>query len=369
MNLYELERKRNKNIERKQSTQQKLWNANIGLSEAAQLEQQTKEELYDARVKHENTIMGRNFTQSRSAIRKRMISEKMRFESNYKEELFKEAVYNLYMESLLLDDDFKELYSENLRELCFSTVSDLMKERKITLKSLGENSSVFIQDLVSLCEETAKKEADEKYDITKIGAEVNNKTKVLNEKPEKEDVMEKGKALMSELLQGPDAVDDVVKDKVINMVRCQQDFEEKEEMVKGEIADETVDGSVLDARSEDELEAKRLSDLADIDDDVNDTFDFPEINEAMMLQTNRIRRPNKLQEEDIFKSLQINIASKALKESALSESHSADINMDLVYAEALSYYTLLETLHTARIVEFTAREARSLAKELVFRSK
>ena len=377
MNLFDAERKRNKNIARKVSDNEKLWNANVALSESMIRENELIEEVAVNKIKNESNSIGRQMTQTRSSMRRKLIAEKMRFENECKNELFKEAVFHIFMEALLLDDDFKEMYSENLKELCYNTLDEMMKERNITLTSLGETASVYIQDLVTLCEETAKEEADDKYDIKKLNANIPANASILNEKPCKK---AKGEQLVEELNEDDiDQVDDIVKDKVIRMVRAQQDAEERENMMKQEIEDETIPLEELDARSDEEMAnrtaMKQLDEIEDAEPDngeerdlIDDMEDMEEaeVNEAAMLSMNRIRRPNKLQEEDIFTSLKINLANKALSENTLNE---ANINMDLIFAEALAYYTLLETLHTSRIVEFTPREARSLAKELIFRGQ
>ena len=146
-----------------------------------------------------------------------------------------------------------------------------------------------------------------------------------------------------------------------------------DDMEREELDMETEDPAEIDARSEQEMAEKQMQDTQDAmdmeEDAINDDeFDLPEMNESALIPIGRIRKSGKLLEESLFKSLQINIASKMLKENALSESGKVDINMDLVLAETLSYYTLLETLYTSRIINFQPSEVRSLAKELVFRS-
>ena len=370
MNLLESERKRSKHAEMKVSESKKIWDANALINESMIRENELLNEVNINKIKNESNTIGKHMTTTRSSMRRKLISEKMRFEKECKDELFKEAVFHIFMEALLLDDSFKELYSENLRELCYSTLNELMKERNITLNSLGENACVFIQDLVTLCEETAKGEADEKYDIKKLNANIPSNASILNEKPKKSC---SGKKLVEEL-EDVEEVDDAIKNKVITMVRAQQEVDEKQELIKQEIEDETIPLDELDARSDKEMEDLAIRRLDDIDendpDDEENGFGFlsdDTVNEAALLSINRIRRPNKLQEEDIFTSLQINLVNKAMSESKIGEN--VNIDMNLIFAEALAYYTLLETLHTTRIVEFTPREARSLAKELIFRGQ
>ena len=314
-------------------------------------------------------------TRSRSALRRKMISEKINFEQQLKQDLFRESVYDIVMEALLLDDDFKEMYSENIRELCYNTLDDMMSERNITLKYLGENASVLIQDIVSLCEETAKDAADKMFDLSKVNSKADSKDVILNEKNKKAKLCSEDK---EEFQARKDletkSIADAVRDKVVAVVRKEQEMAEIDDMENEELDAETEDFDSVDARSQQEIDALHSDELDSVnegiedDEFMEDEFGLPSIQESQSLKLNRLRRPGILQ-ESLFKSLQINIANKALKERpGLSESGMNNL-MDIVLAEAITYYTLLETLHTSRIINFTPNEVRSLAKELVFRSK
>ena len=374
MNLFEYERKVNSKNPKQLSTQDKLFNECMNINEQQRENAKTMAENYENKRRRESNLIGESMIYSRSALRRKMISEKIKYENLMKEELFKESVYDIFMEALLLDDDFKELYSENLKQMCYSTLDDLMKEHNVTLKTLGETSSVFIQDIITLCEETAKEEADKIFDVHKINDKKAAKDTILNEKNKKTKLDEEGKKefkLAKELETS--SIADAIKEKVVNVVRSEQEMAEMDNMEREELDMETEDPADIDARSEQEMAEKQMQDTQDAmdmeEDAINDDeFDLPEMNESALIPIGRIRKSGKLLEESLFKSLQINIASKMLKENALSESGKVDINMDLVLAETLSYYTLLETLYTSRIINFQPSEVRSLAKELVFRS-
>ena len=376
MSLFDLERKLNSKNPKKMSDRDKLYNECMNLDEQLVEQTKTNEQLERERRISESNALGESMVYSRSALRRKLIAEKVRYENLMKENLFKEAVYDIFMESLLLDDDFKDLYSENLREMCYSTLDDLMKEHNVTLKSLGESSSVFVQNIVSLCEDTAKDEADKLFDVLKVNDPKAAKETILNEKNKRAKLDEEGKkefTLAKEL--ETKSIAEAVKEKVVNVVRAEQELADMDNMERDELDMETEDPADIDARSEQEL-ADREMRMANEDptmgeesiNDDSEDFSLPDINESAKLPINRIRKQNKLQEESLFRSLQLNIASKAMREQSLSESGKVNIDMDLVLAEALSYYTLLESLHTARIIEFKPSEVRSLAKELVFRT-
>ena len=375
MNLFEYERKLNSKNPKKSSTVDKMYNESVRINERNAEKNKIMSEASQENRKTQANLVGEGMIYSRSALRRKLISEKIKYENLMKETLFKESVFDIFMESLLLDDDFKDMYSENLRQMCYETLDDLMSRRNVTIKKLGENSSVFIQDIVTLCEETAKDEADKLFDVHKVNDKQAAKDTILNEKNKKAKLDEQSKKefnLAKEL--DTKSIAEAVKEKVVNVIRQEQEAAEMDDMDKEEIDMETEDPADIDMRTEEELAAKEMDDAqvaGEVEEDAvnDDDFEMADLGEASSLSIGRIRRPNKLQEESLFRSLQLNIASKALKENAMQESSKVNINMDLVLAETLSYYTLLETLHTARIIEFTPKDVRSLAKELVFRTK
>lgn len=371
MNLFDMERSLTKN-----KTNNKKLTESVNLHQALEDESErikrnnllAEEAHYEYRRQHANEL-GANMLNSRSARRKKLISEKAKFETALKEHLFMESIFDIFMESLLLDDDFKQLYQENLRELCESSVKPLMEEHNVTLKSLAESSSMHVKNIIALCEETAKKEADKNFNIKSINDKASTDDVILNEKDKKTKLSEEdmNEFNLQKRLETDD-IADIVRDKVVRVVRKEQEVVEMDDMERQEIEDQTEDPAAVDARSEEEIANQRMADMQFMDDQMNDDFDMP-VSENFILPVSRVKRPNKLQEESLFRSLQINIAGKTLHESGnLSEGQEIHLDMDKVLAESLCYYTLLETLHTARIIEFTAPTVRSMCKDLVYQA-
>ncbi len=361
------------------------------ISESATMNQQ--------RTASMNTA-GSKMVGSRATLRKHMIAEKVKFETELKENLFLESIYDIYLESLLLDDEFIEGYSENLRSLFMDTTKQLFAENNINMKELGESSCVYIKDIISLCEDVAKEQADKIFDLSKTKTQ-EGKEQILNEKDKKKEAElsdEDKKDFDKKKEAETEAISTAVKEKVVDVVRKEQKAAEKSENDKDELETET-DEEVMDAKEdmeEDQEKAKakksddkdedgadedKADESEELDDvkwgkqakkgkksDEDDDIEVEDLAEAAKLERNDIRIPNKLAEESLFRSLQINISNKMIKESTengLSESETV-LDMDLVLAESLAIYTLLETLHTARIVEFDAKKVRSLSKELLY---
>ena len=341
---------------------------------------------------------GFGLTGTNSSIRKRTLSEKYQYQEQLKHELFINSIYDIFMEALLLDDDFKYQYEGNLYKLVEDTTMELMKEHNVTMKSLMENSSLMMQNIIELCEETAKQQADEKYNVK----DIKNK-EILNEKNKK---AKDGQLMDSDCKRDFDCekeyetqtIAEAIRDKVVAVVRREQELAEQEKEDDEEIKTQTEPLEELDRRSQQELnsdinglpvdEAGEVGDDP-LNDDGHSTADIerlavanklgagdgdetPEeiedgnhddlIKTESQLLHRRIRKHGILQ-ESLFKSIQMNIAHKSLNEQKLNESTSVQLNMDMVFAEALAYYTLLETLHTARIIEFKPSEVRKMAKQ------
>ena len=344
---------------------------------------------------------GFGLTGTNSSIRKRTLSEKYQYQEQLKHELFINSIYDIFMEALLLDDDFKYQYEGNLYKLVEDTTMELMKEHNVTMKSLMENSSLMMQNIIELCEETAKQQADEKYNVK----DIKNK-EILNEKNKK---AKDGQLMDSDSKRDFDCekeyetqtIAEAIRDKVVSVVRREQEMAEQEKEENAEIESQTEPLEELDRRSQQELnsdvyglpveEAGGIGDdplfhdghstadierLAvagklgagdaedtpeEIEDGNNDDEDDLLRTESQLLHR-RIRKHGFLQ-ESLFKSIQMNIAHKSLNEQQLNESTNVQLNMDMVFAEALAYYTLLETLHTARIIEFKPSEVRKMAKD------
>ena len=384
------------------SSQSKLQESYNGLIEKQKENAMIRD--YDTLSEQKQNIKRAGFglAGTNSSIRRKTLSEKYQYQENLKNALFINSVYDIFMEALLLDDDFKDQYAGNLYRLVEETTLQLMSERNITLNSLSKHSSLLMQNIIDLCEETAKCQADEKYNVK----DVKNK-EILNEKNKK---TKDGKLMESDAKREFDCekeyetqtIAEAIKDKVVAVVRREQELAEQEKEINSEIESETEPLEELDRRSREEMfsdvdglpmdEAAGIGDdplfhdghsTADIerlavagklgagnadetDEEIEDGNHDDEEYDARKTESEilhrRIRKHGILQ-ESLFKSLQMNIAQKSLQEQKLNESSNVELNMDMVFAEALAYYTLLETLHTARIVEFKPSEVRKMAKE------
>lgn len=312
------------------------------------------EEHFESRSKAISR-MADQFGTSRQGSRKKILAEKFRFRNTLRDKLFLESVYDIFMEALVLDQGFKEKYAGNFYKLTEDMVGELFASGQLSYKSISENGSQVIQTVLQLCEATADKEATDKFDMdkanTKKGAILNEKDKEVKMSKEAKGDFDDKKTMETK------SIANAVADKVVTVIRDEQDQADEDQKLQEEIEEKTLP-------KEDEQDAGVTEDAVDTEDDNMD--DAGSVAESMKM----IRIPNKVTQHSLFKSLQINIANKNLSEmKQLSEStgEAVNLDMDLVFAESIAYYTLLETLYTTRLIDLKATEMRKFAKELIYK--
>jgi hypothetical protein len=290
----------------------------------------------------------------------------MRFRNTLRDKLFMESVFDMFMEGLVLDEDFKETYKGNFYQMCQEEVTKLFESGQLNYKNIEQNGSETVKFVLALCEETADKEAKFKFDVSKADNKSDSK-KLLTEK--KKDCTCEGACscniTLSKEAKGDfdekkafetNTIGGVVKDKVVQVIRDEQKQSDKEQEI-----DEAISTKL---NPEPELDEGAEPKDAGIKTDEGDVGGLSE-------GVRMVRRPNKVAQYSLFKSLQVSIANKNLQEmkSNLSEDESIELNMDLVLAESIAYYTLLETLYTTRLVSPNASELRGYAKGLTLVKK
>lgn len=278
----------------------------------------------------------KDFNMSRVNIGKKNFIAKSLYRKRLTEKLFTECVYDIFMEALLLDEDFKYLYSDNFYKLTEDTLNTLIKDGKTSYAQIKENGAGPIANILRLCENAANRSTDE---IFNPDAMKSNK-EILNEKDKEEEPsvdMEVKNELDTKTEQDKTEIAEVVKDKVIETIRTEQEIAENEQEIN------------------DAIEEK----LSDVNDDT-----------AISENIRMIRIPNRVRRNTLFKSIQLNICKRVLNESAETEEEQENIkvDMDIVMAESIAYYTLLETFYTANIINITPSELREFSKELVFKN-
>ena len=401
----------------------------------------------------------------RRALRHRLNSLKFEAKKNMTKKLFLENFYDLYDQSLLLDEDFKFSHTKSLYNLCETTINNLIEQGYTSWDKIKNDSSKFLQEMYALCEDAADKSASMNVNTDSVKKSKVGDDAIINEKKEQEkaeevDVVEEEK-VKKKTKDGKKKASEVVKDKVTETLKKEKEASEKEEENKEEIKeksktkkekekeseesteeedtdtegeedsdeessdensseeetdegeedndeeneddkksskkkkddDESDDGEENPAGAESEAD-KAMASMGGADDSEDDSSDDSDSEDdkssskkkddskkedetksesAFLLRkrSRNISRPNKLKNNSLFRSIEINVANKYLKEikenEMLNESGDIDMNMDLIFAESLAYYTLLETMNTVGMINLSSRELRSICNEFILK--
>jgi hypothetical protein len=368
------------------------------------------------------------------AYRRRLNARKFSAQDRITKKLFMENFFDLYKQSLLLDEDFISLKEDNLYRLCEDVFNNLIEENYTSWDDIKNNSSNFIQDMYALCEETAKKNAEINVTQDSVKKTPVGQDAIINEKEEDDKVDEDDKDDVDKKTKSSKKqVSKAIKNKVADTIKKEKESAEKNEEEDEEIkeksktkkekeSEEDDDSSSDDDSSEDDStedddlsgeddteedddfssdddsseddssdddkkssKKKKKSDESSGEDDTEEDDDSSSDDDSSedddeekddkkkseaYIYRKKLRRPNKLYSESLFKSIQLNVSKKFLNESSRPErinEETIQLNMDMIFAESLAYYTLLETLNTTGIIKMRPSQIKQLSKELILK--
>lgn len=223
--------------------------------------------------------------------------------------LFK-VTEKLYMDALPLDEDYKELHKEDFK--------------KFLVENLRKEGSA--KDILNRMEHSNEFLAEAAKDIKKF-AKTNSKIK---------------------------EQDDKIDDSEINLASSPS-IEEASSIVKDKVMKVLQDENEHAAREEDL--AKEFNDLK-------------AVNESVTLYEKGV------QTYSLFKSMMINNYKRALSEArelnestayvTFSGSNEASVNMDMILAESIINYTLLELCNTIGYKSYSGADVRKMSEKLAF---
>ena len=384
-----------KSVQKNIETQNKMRNCLVQENYDKQKELESIEENYfekrsnnSSNIIHTNTFNRMKNTQKRTKLR-----EDLTFK------FFTDKLFSIFNESLVLDDYVKRDYKVNLKNVVKNTIRSLQEAGQFSKNYILKESSEYIKGLYLLCEAKAKENSENMLPINQgknDGAteRSENELEVLDED---DDYNTDSYDDFSDLSPEESDLSELVREKVVTVIYDEQETSRKEseldEGITNDIKDMSVDHSEdLELDEEDEGsedyddEGNYADDEGSIEEDEgkdnSELDEFPDKEEEEKVEESTkfkiIPRMNKLKEMSLFKSLQYNIGKKYLKE--LSENKCLEpeklkeskkdilLSMDHILAETVIYYTLLEVLHTTKLVNFNSLDAKDLARELFIES-
>lgn len=260
-----------------------------------------------------------------------ILRESASIAENSKQKFFIEMVYRIFYKSLILDEDFKSKSTDKLRRL---VEDSLFGEGSFdTVFAKLKTKSSFLNELCRFCETAADEKAADN-----AAAQMEDETPVFQADVEDE-VIEK-------------ALDNLGAEELADLVM------------------EKVTQVITDEKEEDETRENMMGELVDI---VNSNADGEESVEVQVAES--MFKVNAIDEYSLFKSIMINSQKEILSESdnlkksgylLEQDDGRVKVNMDYVLAEAITRYTLLETLYTMRVLDISSKELREMSINLAY---
>ena len=298
--------------------------------------------------------------------RQKLFRESSRFMEETKFNLFKEAMFDIFFEALVLDDDFKYKYHGNFKKLVEDTIDAMFESGDLSYSVIMKESSEAAKEILQICEETAKEVAKPIEDEDAKGKELLTEEDDEEENADDGDDPESGESVSEEELDDLETqtntdggiptekrtVKKVITDGQIRL------FDDKKEITSRNVADVVREKVVNVIKSEEDLASQEEELMADIEAQASESAKLVKI-------------PNKTPNHSLFKSIMVSISNKNLNEMKenLQEGQELSLNMDMVFAETIAYYTLLESLNTMKLLNKDPFQIRQFAKELVMESK
>jgi hypothetical protein len=289
-----------------------------------------------------------------------------------REVILKDILFEMFSKSLVLDEEFIVEQEENLRALVESYVEG-KGGYSLLENAYRETKSPFLKSIKTVCESTANKVARRKMnDAQENQLDVSAIKFELNDDEKQELDYEKEKISV-------DKLSELVKNKVLTVVQDEKARQAKEEEVYQDLEDqaqenggddesvaESVKRSIIREMPVEEstlfnslfrhsykemLESVASSVSADSIDDDDDNPDDYNINAT---------------EKDVMASAAEFQEDSTLKgESAKHGSVQSDIDMDLILAESITKYTLMELSYTIQLENYGYDSIRKISQQLL----
>ena len=294
------------------------------------------------------------------------------------------SIYRLYKNSLLLDEDFILKNEDKIRASFDNGLSLLEEVEVFNRKDLFNSSNNYVNFIVNKLSEAVNEQVEEisdnmknrhitKSDLLQELDDVNDKAENINDKVEEDN---------PEINSATDEMSENIKDNVARSIKDEQDRinkihqdneeltevlnknddignDEKEDIkeVDNEIDEEQEeegnDEETKGNTEEDENEEESKEDNDSSDDVEEDNKDNEEEkNEDTIFLAKYKKRNNSTNTGSLFGSIYNGIIKVAYNIKNESSKINNEINLDMVLAESVMFFTLLETLNITDLLKF-----------------
>lgn len=286
-----------------------------------------------------------------------------------REVLFKDIMCDIYLESVYLDDDFK---MENVDAIKSVMIEYIDKNGGFAMleSACKKEGTKLLGDMKEIVDKTAKKGALRKTkELREACVSKNKGTKAMevmnsdhhfdmNDEELKEYSKSREKISEEEIVK-------LVKDKVLDVIKDERTRQEDIEKFEAEIAEQaaSISDDVEKQKAFKESALGRISQNTYADMTLFEAIQFSTMKELMEATRHDGNEYTSLEEyiedndEDSF-----NDDTDLLDDDEIMEN--ATIDMDLVLAESITKYTLLEVCNTMKIERFTRDSVQQLCHNL-----
>lgn len=278
------------------------------------------------------------------------------YQKTCKEYCFKTILTELYAKSLLIDDDFVTEHANDIKTL----ISDYVDSRggmKLLDESISRTNSNLLKKIKNICIETASevskrkiKEAQETQDVSLLNFTMT------------EDEHETFEYKKNEI--SPDEIASLVKDKVLTVIKDEKNRQEREDELKTAIEEELKDDEeVVDTQTAKEALSRIIIGKSVVENTTLFNAIFRNAcNEAFIMNND----PDSSSVDNT--SDDVNTTEDDVNGYAPMDDENYDkreIDMDKIFTEAVSQYTLMEMLNTLKLEDYSYNNIKSLIGNLV----
>ena len=278
-----------------------------------------------------------------------------------KVKLLKDVLFEVFYNSLVIDSDFLAEHVDVLRNLTDSYV-DQNGGYKVLENAILKTDSLFLKAMKSNIDKIALEVCNRKIKECKTNTDVNILDFDLNEKEQEELDYSKDELNLDE-------ISNLVKKKVLTVIKDEKEHEEAEATLINDIENELInDDSVTDKKSLDEAMSKLIINKPVVEDSSlfnsllrNSYREY--LTENVSIRTSDEK--NISDDKDNAKIYNPNIDDDDIEETGDPEKYVEDeLDMDLVLVEAITQYTLMETLYTIKLEEYKYDNIQKLVHKM-----
>lgn len=322
--------------------------------EEAELEREEKREEENERVAK---VVNASMTESRIIMRANQIT------ATAKTELFKDILFEVFYNALLIDSDFLKEHALGIRALTDDYVEKQGGFNKL-VESSEKTSSILLKKMRELCESTANGVCKRKIKEMQECGNPNLITFDLTEK-------EKEKFDYNKQELDIDKIAKLVKDKVLTVIRDDKKREMDNAKILSKIEEELKnDETVVDEASLQEAVNRMIINK----DPIETTTLFNALCRStyrdILTENVAIQSSDKDNIDDSHERARSYDPNATINDINDDDSEDKDIdnveiNMDIVLTEAITKYTLMEMLYTLKLENYTREDVRKLSESLV----